>query len=159
MDAATPSLILALLVLVLALAMRKRRRDRPDYRPRETLLTPAERRFAEALERALPAGVRACPKVRLADVIMRPSGDRSLASLGKIAQKHLDFVLVEERTSRILAAVELDDRSHERPDRVARDRFVDEALESAGVPLLRVKAARGYDSRTLLAPLFGRRAA
>jgi hypothetical protein len=38
----------------------------------------------------------------------------------------------------------LDDRSHARRDRRARDRFVEAAMHAAGVPLIRLPAASAY---------------
>lgn len=149
-----PAALLGLWALVAL--VRRILRGRVRYRPREFLLTPGERRFEIALDRALPNGVRSCYKVRLGDVIDTPAGMRARErriAWNRIAAKHLDFVLVDERTSRILAAIELDDRSHDRADRQARDEFVDAALDSAGVPLLRVKVVRRYDPDTLLDPI------
>ena len=67
----------------------------------------------------------------------------------KISQKHIDFVLVDASDTAIRLAIELDDRSHDRQDRRARDAFVDGALDVAGIPILRVPAAGEYDARTL----------
>jgi hypothetical protein len=61
-----------------------------------------------------------------------------------IAQKHLDFVLIDPATTRIRAAIELDDRTHRLRVRRARDRFVEAAMRAAGVPLLRMPAAGVY---------------
>lgn len=41
--------------------------------------------------------------------------------------------------------MELDDSSHQRPDRDARDRDVNRILEIAELPLLRVLVRRTYD--------------
>ncbi len=62
-----------------------------------------------------------------------------------ISGKHVDFVLADARTTAILLVIELDDRTHQQRDRRERDEFVDGVLGSAGVPLLRVKAAGSYD--------------
>jgi len=61
----------------------------------------------------------------------------------KIDRKVLDFVIVDAEF-RPVACVELDDRSHERRDRRERDVFVDQALGTAGLPLVRVAAKRAY---------------
>jgi hypothetical protein len=67
----------------------------------------------------------------------------------KIDRKHVDFLLCEPKTFKLLLGVELDDASHQRAKRVARDRFVDEVFERAGLPLLRVLAKRNYDPESL----------
>ena len=42
--------------------------------------------------------------------------------------------------------VELDDKTHEQPERQERDAFLDAAFEAAGVPLIRFKAQARYDA-------------
>jgi very-short-patch-repair endonuclease len=84
--------------------------------------------------------------VRLADLIqVRPQTTDHLAWRNRILCKHIDFVLCDHDSMEIRLAVELDDRTHQRPKRQERDAFVDSALEAAGIPLLRVKAAGSYD--------------
>jgi len=56
-----------------------------------------------------------------------------------------------------MVAIELDDRSHEREDRMKRDAFVDRVFEAAVLPILHIPAAKGYvpnDIRALLEPHF-----
>lgn len=114
------------------------------YRARRTLLTPTEREFYEALCRAVGGRYVVCIKVRLADVIDCPTAVWRLGYGRLVAQKHLDFVLCDPATTRVRAAVELDDRSHARWDRRARDRFVEGAMRAAGVPLIRLPAESAY---------------
>ncbi|MEZ6243006.1 MAG: DUF2726 domain-containing protein [Phycisphaerales bacterium] len=126
--------------------------ERLDYRRRDWLLTKAERSFLAALDAAVSGGhgldgVRVMCKVRLADLVYLPKGmDRSSRARqqNRVNQKHVDFVLVSTDELRPLVVIELDDSSHEREDRRARDGFVDRALGAAGLPLVRVAAARGY---------------
>lgn len=54
-------------------------------------------------------------------------------------------VIVERRSFSIVAAVELDDASHLRPERRRRDILLEEVLRQAGIPLL-----RSHDARKLL---------
>lgn len=83
-------------------------------------------------------------KVRLADVVTCPVRRDRRGPFAAISQKHLDFVLCDPSTTRIILAIELDDRSHDSPRRQKRDALVDDALRSADVPLLRVKAQAFY---------------
>jgi uncharacterized protein DUF2726 len=55
-----------------------------------------------------------------------------------------------------LVAVELDDSSHQRPDRVARDRDVDRILEIASLPILRVPVRRTYDGAEIAKQLLAK---
>ena len=42
-------------------------------------------------------------------------------------------------------AIELDDSSHNRKDRIERDLFVDQVFKTAGLPLIHVKVVQTYD--------------
>jgi hypothetical protein len=115
------------------------------YFARGTLLSRAEAAFYHALRGEVGDRVVVAMKVRLADIVSCPSEAWSIGYGRLIAQKHIDFVLCDPHTTRIVLAIELDDRSHAHPRRSARDLFVDRALETAGVPLLRVRAAARYE--------------
>lgn len=122
------------------------------YTKVECLNSPAEQRFQHALEQAIKSlHLRVYLKVRLADVVSvraELSGKAFWRAFAPIAAKHLDFVLCHA-DNRIYCAIELDDRSHQRPDRRDRDALVDEVLHSAGIPLLRVPIQKRYDIAAL----------
>lgn len=149
--------VLLLLLLVIAALLRSRRRL--PYQACEQLYSAAELRFLHSLEKALGERGRVYAKVRLADVIRVRSGLRGryfFQAFNAIACKHVDYVICDPLSHRILCVVELDDRSHDRPERRARDAFVDRALAAAGVPILHVPVRRRYvirDLREELLPL------
>ena len=92
------------------------------------------------------------PKVRLADVLtVRPGLPRSQfqRAFNRIAAKHADFVICRATDYSIAAVIELDDQSHRRQSRIIRDEFVDQALTTAGIPILHVKAQAHYDPQVL----------
>jgi len=115
------------------------------YRRSESLLTPAERSFYEVLRGVVGDDVHLFAKVRLADLVWLPRAmDNRQAHLNRITSKHIDFVLCERHSLAPLLAVELDDSSHQARDRRQRDVFVNEVLQAAGLPLLRVPVQRSY---------------
>ena len=73
-----------------------------------------------------------------------------------IKSKHIDFVICDSKLSPVIV-IELDDSSHQRPVRVARDRDVNRILEIAELPILRVHVRRVYNpleiARQILAKL------
>lgn len=84
----------------------------------------------------------------MADVItLAPglSGKAALAARGQINQKHFDFVLCNPGDLTIQAAIELDDRSHQRSDRQKRDKLLDGIAKKVGLPLIRFRAQQEYD--------------
>lgn len=116
------------------------------------LLTPAERSFFGVLEQAVSSDYRIFAKVRLADLV-RPvaPGSRSewQRAFNRISSKHVDFILCDPKSLSVLGAVELDDQSHQDAGRRGRDAFVDEALRSAGIPVVRFEAKRSYHPGSL----------
>lgn len=128
------------------------------YRLRDDFLSPAEAVFLRVLREATGDGALICPKVRLADLIYAPRQEERQAALNRVTRKHLDFVLCDDQTLRPVLAIELDDRSHARPDRRERDEFVDRVLAAVGLPLVRVPVRQSYDTRALVATLAEARA-
>jgi hypothetical protein len=119
------------------------------YLSRTFLASLAELRFHHALSAALPEWLLVCPKVRVADVISCSEEDWKRGFGGAISQKHFDFVIASRESLRIACCIELDDKSHERPERERRDAFLDAALDGAGIPLLRFQARAEYDSNSI----------
>ena len=84
-------------------------------------------------------GYSVLDKVRLFDLI-EPSflTDNKKVAQYKIQSKHVDFVLCNTEL-KAQHVIELDDATHDRPDRIERDRFVDSALEMAGYNVLHTR--------------------
>lgn len=77
-----------------------------------------------------------CPKVRLLDIVEPKYNDpKRLLLMNKIKAKHVDFVICD-MNYKILGVVELDDLTHDRPDRKLRDQFVDEILLDVGYTVI-----------------------
>lgn len=106
------------------------------YKKRPYLLTQNEYHFYKALVPiANEKSLTICPKVRLADIIEPQKGQHWKGAFAKIKSKHIDFLLCEGPLIPILA-IELDDNSHNRAERIERDQFVDQALQQSGIPII-----------------------
>jgi very-short-patch-repair endonuclease len=132
--------------------------DRPavaelPYRLRDDFLSPAELSFYHVLLAAAGQTLTVCPKVNLSDVLFVSRPDQYQAARNRIDRKHVDFLLCDRRTMRPLAGIELDDASHAREDRQARDAFVQEVFAAANLPLLRFPVQRTYDPNEVAARL------
>jgi hypothetical protein len=127
------------------------------YGLRDRFLSAAEVSFYHVLRAATRDRVAICPKVRMTDVLYVSNRRENYSYVGKISQKHVDFLLCDPKSMRPLLAIELDDSSHKRADRAERDAFVNRAFETAGLPLLHVPARRSYQTgelAALIAPYF-----
>jgi len=127
------------------------------YKKINFALTPSEKNFFLALEDGVRKEFRVWPKIRIADLLaVDKVGCKSAewTAFNRIAAKHIDFVLVDKKNMKIIAGVELDDRSHNREDRIQRDKFVDKAFHVAKVPLIRFRSAKFYDSGHIRGKIF-----
>jgi hypothetical protein len=127
---------------------------------RKYLLSRAEKSLYDILRRIIGRKV-VFAKVRLADLIEADKRHRLWqANFRRVCSKHIDFAICDAALCPIIA-VELDDSSHQLPDRKARDRDVDRILQIASLPILRIPVQRNYDhgeiERQLLAKLRARR--
>lgn len=83
-------------------------------------------------------------KMRVADLLYIPKGtENEKAWFNRIKAKHIDFILVD-RDYHIRLLVEVDDPTHNRPDRQARDQEVDEMFRQQGLEVLHLRAWGRY---------------
>jgi very-short-patch-repair endonuclease len=127
------------------LAAKFKPRDRSLSQPwpleaKPTVLTAAEQVLYRRLVTSLPEYI-VLAQVQLLQVLKFKGGARSQATLNRISQLSLDFLIVNPDTS-VVAAIELDDSTHAREARKAADARKGHALKSAGIPLIRWAAAR-----------------
>lgn len=116
------------------------------YVRRSGLFSEAEARFLRVLREAAP-DADVFGKVRLEDVIVAKRGlskSERASARGRIKSRHVDFVLTDPKSTRVLLVVELDDSSHASERAKKADAFKDGALAAAGVPILRVRASASY---------------
>lgn len=130
------------------------------YHQRDHFLSPAELSFYGVLRTVVGTKAALSAKVALGDIFWVKHDDpsRFRTYTNKIDRKHVDFLVCEPTTMRPLVAIELDDKSHQRKDRQDRDAYVDQVFQAAGLPLLHVKAQRGYVAAELanqLTPYLG----
>jgi len=115
------------------------------YTRKPYLLSVPEKRFYDILAEVVPLDVCICPQVSLGGILDVTSDPRDyLRHWNRISSKRLDFLLCDRNTLSPLVAIELDDASHDAPRRQKRDRFVENALASAGLAILRFRVHRSY---------------
>ena len=103
------------------------------------LLTRREYAFFKALQPlAQKYNLMICPKIRLADLVSVPQGTKEVKWFNYIKAKHVDFTLCD-MDLRVKLIIELDDSTHDRPNRQTRDDFVDRVFQQINVKLLHVR--------------------
>lgn len=116
------------------------KRSNYKYNKKQYLLTKAEKELFMTLKDILGATCHIFPQVHLdAFLFHNINGQNWKAALSHIQRKSVDFLICDIENLKPLLAIEFDDRSHEREDRIERDVVVESILSSAGMPLLRIK--------------------
>lgn len=119
--------------------------SRPLPYEKKFLLTKDEWVFYKELRRiAQKYRLHVLSKVRMADLIQVKGGLSHAeweAAFERIKSRHVDFVLANPVNLYPLLLIELDGPSHESEQTRRRDRFVDEAYRTAGLPILHVRGA------------------
>jgi hypothetical protein len=111
-----------------------------------SFLSPAEHNFFSVLRTTVSDQALISVKVGLGDLFEVKSKDPSEFRIyrNKVDRKHVDFLLCDPKTLRPLAGIELDDKSHQRSDRQARDEFVEHVFQAANLPLVRIPVKTAY---------------
>jgi hypothetical protein len=115
------------------------------------LLSERERALYQRLVEALPNHI-VLAQVQLLQLLKFKGGRRGYAIFNRISRLSLDFVVLMPDTS-IVAAIELDDATHEREDRRRADARKNHALRSADIPLIRWQAKSLPDAAAIRAAL------
>lgn len=105
------------------------------------LMSDSEVLFFKKLTAALPEYL-IFSQVQLSRII-EPSdevGSERQFWFNRVCRQSVDFLLVDKDAQTVLAAIELDDWTHESQARQKQDAKKDKALASAGIPIIRFHA-------------------
>ena len=117
-----------------------------SYMPytKQHLLTRTEYAFYMILiEECNARNLLICPKVRLEDFIYVTDQKNRAKYRGYIKSRHVDFILTDQ-SLRLLAAIELDDPSHNTAHAMQVDEFKNRLFETIKLPLFRIRTDEDY---------------
>ncbi|MFD1259616.1 DUF2726 domain-containing protein [Entomomonas asaccharolytica] len=133
-----PALALLVLVAVTIVVVILKKAQAWPYQA-VPVMSPIEKKFYWQLKRTFPH-YHILAQVHLSQVIRPPRGKNELKWLNKIWYMSLDFVILDDRLE-MVAAIELDDRSHLLKRRREADQRKSKALKAAGVRLIRIQTS------------------
>jgi len=108
------------------------------YNRKDFLISRPEHEFFDILIEILGDKYHVFTQVHLPTILEHKiKGQTWKAAFSHINGKSVDFVICDKAYIKPLLAIELDDRSHDRLDRIERDSEVERMLQEAGMPLLR----------------------
>ncbi|MFZ2522746.1 MAG: DUF2726 domain-containing protein [Minisyncoccia bacterium] len=114
-----------------------------QYKKRAFFMTRAEHEFYDTLTKVVGSEYLIFAQVHLPTLLdNKVVGQNWRGAFRHISEKSVDFVLCDKAYISPKLAIELDDKTHERPERQDRDQEVERMLKEAGMPLLRVNNGR-----------------
>lgn len=117
-----------------------------DYKLKHSVMTDSEFKFYKALIIANNNQYDIFPQVHLDSFLeYKIRGQSWIGAFKHINQKSVDFVLCNKSDGQPILAIELDDPSHQREDRVLRDEEVERIFKSINLPLLRIKDQHTFE--------------
>jgi hypothetical protein len=150
-------LIVVVVVLIFVTPKQKKNTNKEyKYKKQKALFSPAEINFKKSLNKiVVNRNFIVYGKVRIADIITPAINKKSnykkwLGAFAQIQSKHVDYVICDERDYSVLCVIELDDSSHNTAKAKKRDALVNQAYQSAGIEIVRVKATKSYLLKELL---------
>lgn len=121
-----------------------------QYKQKNFFMTRAEHECYDALMIAVGDSYYVFPQVHLPSIVdSRVVGQNWRGAFKHINQKSVDFVLCDKAYISPKLVIELDDRTHERGDRIERDVEVERVVKGAGLPLLRLENHGSFNPEEL----------
>lgn len=112
-----------------------------SYFRRENFMTEREKIFFRKLQAVCGDSLVVFSQVRVSSLLNhKVRGQNFRAALSRINQKSVDFLLCDSRNLRPLLAIELDDRTHDLPERQKRDLEINIIFKDAKFPLLHIQS-------------------
>ncbi|ETO41242.1 DUF2726 domain-containing protein [Morganella sp. EGD-HP17] len=115
-------------------------------------MTRSERDFFYALNKQIGDKNYIFPQVRVADILnpnkkYHPRSKEYNSLFKQISQWHCDYLVVKKENFTIEHAIELDDHTHTKENRINRDIIFNLAMKQAGISLLRVHDISDYNKK------------
>lgn len=139
-------LVLGILAALVNAYFGKKAYEKYWYERKDSIMTRAESEFFKCLLAVAGTNYHIFPQVHLDAILnFKIKGQSWVGAMHHINQKSVDFVICDLANEKPLVAIELDDRSHEREDRIERDIIVEDILKNAKLPLLRFEYSKAYN--------------
>ena len=121
------------------------------YKAKQYFFSNAEASFFHLLRQMSGDSVLVFPHVALRDLIMISGINKNeyYKYYNQIDRKQVDFLIVDAKNLKPMLVIELDDSSHQQPNRIERDRFVEKVLAVTNIPLVRIPVRSSYDQKEL----------
>jgi hypothetical protein len=109
------------------------------YSAKTRLMSNAEHEIFKSLQKIAGSDYFVFPQVHYGKII-KASGQQNYKNpyINKIDRKSADFVLFDKEKISPVLVIEVDDSTHKRKERIARDQFINKLLMQCKIPILRI---------------------
>ena len=109
------------------------------YYAKSYVMTSRENECFKILNEIFSSKWFVVPQVHLSALLdYRVKGQNWNAAVRHINGKSVDFVLIGKESYKVICAIELDDSTHSRSDRIERDAEIERMFKEARIPLARI---------------------
>lgn len=124
------------------------------YRAKEHLMTRTEEEFFDLLTETVFEKYYVFPQIHLSALLdHKIKGQNWKGAFAHINGKSVDHVLCDKHTLKPVYAIELDDYTHKKEDRMKRDERVEEIFANTEISLVRFTSIRTIGSDDIIAKL------
>jgi len=121
-----------------------------QYTKKKFLITRPEHKFFDLLIQIVGKNYYVFPQVSISSFLDHKFNKQNLGgAFAHIHQKSVDFVICDKNYIEPVLAIELDDKSHQREDRVKRDTDVNKLLHESNMPLIRFENHGSFDKNEI----------
>lgn len=125
------AVFVCLLIILIIIKVLFGKKQKPQYFVKERLLTPTEVRYYNVIRYIIGEKFLLLPQINLASVINKKGQSNFRSELFR----NIDFGIFD-LNFRPLILIEINDNTHLRKDRIARDKKVADICKRAGIPLV-----------------------
>jgi very-short-patch-repair endonuclease len=122
--------------------------EKKEYLPyvkNNYLMTKAEHEFFKVLQQVVQEKYYIIPQVQLSKIVRVNKYEKfKYKYANMIDRKSVDFVLFEKETFSPYLVIELDEESHQLPNREDRDHFVNAVMAKIGLTIVHIKTSYQY---------------
>ena len=109
------------------------------YYAKSYVMTSRENECFKILNEIFDSKWFVVPQVHLSALLdYKVKGQNWNAAFRHINGKSVDFVLIGKESYKVICAIELDDSTHSKPDRIERDAEIERMFKGARIPLARI---------------------
>ena len=124
------------------------------YAKKDFLMSKPEHEFFDVLVKVIMNNFGnnyyVFPQIHISTLVDWKSwGQNWKGAKGSIDRYSVDYVICDKNYIKPILAIELDDSSHEREDRIIRDEKIEGVLSEVGLPLLRFKNHGIFDEKEI----------